>query len=87
MLKCSFVLSVGVIAMGCAGGEPEQRAATGDPGDIAPSADGEAPPQRTAGWASLDLVPYVPPKAARSSSRPTRSRPPGRSSAPTTGSW
>ena len=78
MLKSSCLLGIGLVAMGCVGDEPGQRAVEGAdeaPADVAPPVEAEATPARTAGWASLDLVPYVPSKAAATVTSPVASMP------------
>jgi V8-like Glu-specific endopeptidase len=64
MLKGSFILGVGLVAMGCVRGEPDELVvAAPDNGeqatDVAAAPD-VSPPERKAGWAVLDLVPYAP---------------------------
>ena len=79
MWKSSCLLGIGLVAMGCVGGEAdEQRAAGGTdevPADVAPPVEADGTPARTAGWASLDLVPYVPSKAAALVTSPVASVP------------
>src|SRR5689334_12436010 len=78
MLKSVCLVGIGLVAMGCVGGAPDERAAgpaDEAPADVAPPVEAEATPARTAGWASLDLVPYVPSKAASAVTSPVASMP------------
>ena len=65
MLKASFVVSVGLVATSCVGGEPDELVAAapdnGEQANDVVAAPEVSPPERKAGWAALDLVPYVPP--------------------------